>query len=822
MAIEVAEPTEGSASFLHRVPPELLGWGSVLTALVALIAWSMVKPLLTNGTVTFMGDMFFGALVVTAAFGSAWHSRNVRSADQRKHYELLEELSRRDELSGLHNYRFMRESMRMEMGNAVENQTSLAVIMLDLNDFKDVNDRFGHQAGDALIIAIGQAIRDEVQSRGTVARYGGDEFAVLLPDTDRAGATDLAAEIADAIRRASVAATRVNRHLSVTASYGIAVFPDDGRDPEVLIAAADRALYDAKAQVVDVISRTDERHAQDVFFAIGEAIGSSPEPTKLLANLAKGVTESLNIDTCSIWLVQDDGVIIRPRAYFSRQREFVREFGAVQAHQPMSLAEVRESGLLTDRTVYVDDASTSGALPQRLSRVLPPDMWLITVPFQEPRIGFVMLSARHAESTPPHLSLAEAIAKLASSALLNADSFVQTARQAEQLRTVAGIGGLLLGDESYEERVGRVVRRVVEVTDCDMLTLDTDDPSGEAPFVRSFYGRAPDGSEYDETRKAMWLSLRPALTDPPVREFLEKASEPIIMDDPLNQVPDFYRQVIVDSGTQTVVVMPITWHGELNALFYFASYRKNAFNAHDIALMHAIASQVGPALEVARLNVELERSYAELKDSHKDAIQRLAYAAEARDPYTGRYLQRIAALSEAIARRVGLDDDAVEAIGYAAVVHDIGKLKIPDEVLTKPGELTEEDWAIMRQHPEFGAELLGKGQLYDVARTVALHHHERWDGSGYPFGLKGEDIPLESRIVAVADVYDALISARPYKHAWPRERALAELLQMRAKKLCPRSIDAFLQLWSEGEIGRIEEATADSNFTTDFRDRRAA
>ena len=118
--------------------------------------------------------------------------------------------------------------------------------------------------------------------------------------------------------------------------------------------------------------------------------------------------------------------------------------------------------------------------------------------------------------------------------------------------------------------------------------------------------------------------------------------------------------------------------------------------------------------------------------------------------------------------------------------------------------------------------MLGQGLFYDVARTVALHHHERWDGSGYPFGLMGEDIPLEARIVAVADVYDALISARPYKHAWPRERALAELLKMRGVKLCPQSVDVFLQLWTQGEISAIEAATQEASFEADFRERWAA
>ena len=110
----------------------------------------------------------------------------------------------------------------------------------------------------------------------------------------------------------------------------------------------------------------------------------------------------------------------------------------------------------------------------------------------------------------------------------------------------------------------------------------------------------------------------------------------------------------------------------------------------------------------------------------------------------------------------------------------------------------------MKRHPEYGAEFLGSSSFYDVARQVAMHHHERWDGSGYPRGLAGDNIPLAARIVSVADVYDALTSDRPYKVAWPPERALAELLQMRGKSLCPYSVDAFLRLWNNGTIAEIE------------------
>jgi HD-GYP domain-containing protein (c-di-GMP phosphodiesterase class II) len=143
-------------------------------------------------------------------------------------------------------------------------------------------------------------------------------------------------------------------------------------------------------------------------------------------------------------------------------------------------------------------------------------------------------------------------------------------------------------------------------------------------------------------------------------------------------------------------------------------------------------------------------------------------------------------------------------IGIAAITHDVGKIRLPEGLMTKPGSLTEEEWVLMRQHPFWGAQVLGNASFYIMAATVAEHHHERWDGSGYPHGLKGQAIPLAARIVGLAAVYDALTTERPYKAAWPAHQAHDYILEQRATQFDPAVVDAFTAAWREGTILRIQ------------------
>ena len=195
------------------------------------------------------------------------------------------------------------------------------------------------------------------------------------------------------------------------------------------------------------------------------------------------------------------------------------------------------------------------------------------------------------------------------------------------------------------------------------------------------------------------------------------------------------------------------------------------------------------------LEQRLLSSMHEVEERERETLSRLARAIEYRDTGTSAYLERMSRVAGLIAEQLGMFEDEVRLIELAAPLHDLGKIAIPDAVLMKPGPLTEEEIAVMRRHPRIGYELLSGSQnrFIQAGATIALRHHERFDGSGYPDGLVGEDIPLEARIVAVADVFDALMSPRPYKLAWEFDVALDYLSEQRGRLFDPRCVDALLR-----------------------------
>lgn len=223
------------------------------------------------------------------------------------------------------------------------------------------------------------------------------------------------------------------------------------------------------------------------------------------------------------------------------------------------------------------------------------------------------------------------------------------------------------------------------------------------------------------------------------------------------------------------------------------------FSKQDLERLVLTAVYSAKTIESARLTEELQKSKEELEATQEELIHILGDISESRSHETGDHIRRVAEISYKLALYYGLPQAEANKIRLAAPMHDLGKVSIPDAVLNKPGRFTDEEFAKMKSHAGEGEQILmqSKRELLRFAATLAGSHHERWDGKGYPRGLKGEEIPLAGRICAVADVLDALASPRCYKPAWPEEKVREEFVKQRGAQFQPELVDVLLEHWDE-------------------------
>jgi HD-GYP domain-containing protein (c-di-GMP phosphodiesterase class II) len=263
----------------------------------------------------------------------------------------------------------------------------------------------------------------------------------------------------------------------------------------------------------------------------------------------------------------------------------------------------------------------------------------------------------------------------------------------------------------------------------------------------------------------------------------------------LINIPDAYADArfnpAVDQSTgfrtRNLLTAPLTpTHGDPLGALQVLNKKGGAFGEDDEKMMILFAGQAASAVENAQL-------YEELQAAHRDTVFRLAAAAEFKDEDTRNHLERVSRFSALIAEALKKPEEWCRRLLLASPMHDIGKLGVPDAILQKPGRLNDVEWEQMKRHPTYGAEILAnsESELMMMSERIARAHHEKWDGSGYPLGLKGEDIPLEARLVALADVFDALTSARCYKPAFTLEDALAIIEEGAGKHFDPDVVEAF-------------------------------
>jgi PAS domain S-box-containing protein len=251
--------------------------------------------------------------------------------------------------------------------------------------------------------------------------------------------------------------------------------------------------------------------------------------------------------------------------------------------------------------------------------------------------------------------------------------------------------------------------------------------------------------------------------------------------------------LLVDEGFTSYSGAPLISKGQVKGILETFSRQQLNPDTEWVDFLETLAGQAAIAIDDAALFDNLQRSNLELKLAYDATIEGWSRALDLRDKETEGHTQRVTNMTVQLARAMGLSDQEIVQIHRGALLHDIGKMGIPDNILLKPGPLTDEEWEIMRKHPTYAYEMLSPIAYLRPALDIPYCHHEKWDGTGYPRGLKGEQIPMAARIFAVVDVWDALSSDRPYRPALPKEEVLAYIREQSGKHFDPRVVEAFLQ-----------------------------
>ncbi len=303
--------------------------------------------------------------------------------------------------------------------------------------------------------------------------------------------------------------------------------------------------------------------------------------------------------------------------------------------------------------------------------------------------------------------------------------------------------------------------------------------------------------------------MRLPIDDRSIAGYVAMSGESLILNDVQND-PRHNKKASSSFVTRTMICVPLKTQDKtigvlqaLNKLPSLASQPSRRTSGHlgtnffesDRRLLETLSHQVAIAIDNSRL-------YTELKRSFYDTVEALAEAIEKKDRYTGGHTKRVVYYSLCIAKYLNLSPEELEIVRLGAVLHDVGKIGIEDKILKKQAPLNEAEWKVMQTHPEIGFQIMNRVESLREVIGAMRYHHERWDGQGYPLGLRGEEIPLLARLISVADTYDAMVSTRPYRKGLPPTVAFEEIVKHRGTQFCPHVVDAFIQAFRNEKMGK--------------------
>lgn len=428
---------------------------------------------------------------------------------------------------------------------------------------------------------------------------------------------------------------------------------------------------------------------------------------------------------------------------------------------------------------------------------------LVAVPLvaQEHKLGELFACRRNTFSDQD-LHLLEAIADIAANAFYRASLNQQTEKQLRHLTSLYTIDQAISKRHNLEAILKIIVQEARSQLDVDALAIHLYDPHAQQlTFV------AGDGFR-TQLIKDTRLSMGEGVMGKAAKEKTTVYTPNIYR----ARTPLASTKLFLEEGFIAHHVSPLLIQDQLKGML--EAFQRKEFTPHQDwqNLFEAFAGQAAIAIDNAQLFEDIQRTNLQLSIAYDATLEGWAKALELRDRETGGHSNRVTELTLHIAAEMGIPNDQLIHIWRGVRLHDIGKMSIPDSILLKPGPLTDAEWEIMRCHPQYAYELLSPIEYLRPALDIPYCHHERWDGSGYPRGLKGEEIPLAARIFAVVDVWDALTSDRPYRSAWEQKKALEYILEQRGKQFDPAVVDVFLRI-IHAQIDKDKDELLHPDFT---------
>jgi diguanylate cyclase (GGDEF)-like protein len=700
----------------------------------------------------------------------------------------LELQAQTDSLTGLYNHRYFHESLRAELTRSSRSQgASVALLMLDIDDFKKVNDVYGHGVGDQVLRELADQLKKAVRGSDVVCRLGGEEFGVVMGSCGSRDALGLAARLTK-----SLAETEFGPAGKITISIGVTEGPKHASNPRELISCAEAAMMTAKARGKDKIvlfdESTDERPdspsdiTRDVrsishlkmLQSLAGKLNRLTDVREIGITIADELRALIDYHNCRVTIVQADEIV--PIAF----RGVLSSKSGEEAHLPRSkvgegitgrAAETRKSLLIGNALDCEFAVTIPGTDPIEESLLAVPLCYGSRV------VGVIVISKLGTDQfDEDDVRLLEVLGGHAAVALENARLFESQRREAEHLKELLEFSRELASAEGLPE----VLRRVVELSATILGTPTTSvwlqDSDGGKLVPAALWG-FDNGSR----ERLLGVGLNPA----DVSE-LAGRDEPFLLERDvvaaINGVPD------VELGAKFAVA-PVKLDGDRLCCIVASipSDRADEFDEAKMSLLAGLAHQ-------AKLAITNAGSFESLEATFVSTVEALANALEANDEYTSSHTRWITDMALKVGAELGLEGKDLKRLELGALFHDIGKIGIPASILLKPGPLTDDERAIMQQHPELGEKILAPIKRLAEVRSIVRSCHEHFDGSGYPDRRSGGEIPIESRIVLVCDAFHAMTTDRPYRKRLPAEEALRRLNEASGTQFDPTVVEAFMKV----------------------------